>query len=95
MIEENDRIIHIFKKELADGGFAIAAFNLGKSAESVTVSLDEMCTVRDVWAKKNLPSADTLNLVLHPHTVRVYRMLRHKPAEERPFELFKREFSIN
>jgi len=74
MIEENDRIIHIFKKELADGGFAIAAFNLGKSAESVTVSLDEMCTVRDVWAKKNLPSADTLNLVLHPHTVRVYRM---------------------
>lgn len=78
MIEREDKIIHVFKKKLAGGDFAIAAFNLGNKADNITVYLDESCAVRDVWARKDLPTTDALKLTLHPHTVQVYRLSNSK-----------------
>lgn len=74
LIEESGRMIHVFKKKLAGGDFAIAAFNLGDKAENVKVYLDEVCSVRDAWARKDLPDAETLSLSMQPHTVRVFRL---------------------
>ena len=74
IIETDDRMLHIFRKKLAGGDIAIAAFNFGNKIENTTVYLDEICAVRDVWAKNDLPSTDALKLTLHPHTVQVYRL---------------------
>jgi len=74
IIEKGETIIHAFKKKLASGDFAIAAFNLGNTAEQVNISLEETCAVRDVWAKKDEKPTDTLKLSMMPHTVRVFRL---------------------
>ena len=74
MIEKDDTILHVFRKKLAGGDFAIAAFNLGNKKETANIYLDEMCNVRDVWAKEDQAATDTLRITLHPHTVKVYRL---------------------
>ena len=74
MLESGKKIVHVFKKKLANGDFAIAAFNFGDTVEKVPVYLDEVCTVRDAWAKKDLTPTDTLQLTMQPHTVRVFRL---------------------
>lgn len=74
IIEDGDKILHIFRKKLANGDVAIAAFNLGNTTENAVIYLDEVCKVRDVWAKKDQTTTDTLKINLHPHTVQVYRL---------------------
>ena len=74
MIEDNGRILHIFRKKLAGGDFAVAAFNLGNKYEAASVYLDQVCTVRDVWGKRDCASTETLKISLAPHTVRVFRL---------------------
>lgn len=78
MIENDNTLIHIFRKKLANGDFAIAAFNLGDKIEETTIYLDEVCSVRDVWAKKDQSATDTLKTTLYPHTVRVFRLSQEK-----------------
>ena len=74
IIEKDETILHVFKKQLAGGDFAIAVFNLGSTTEQINVYLDEVCAVRDAWAKKDEPATDLLNPTLPAHTVRVYRL---------------------
>lgn len=74
--EQDGKIIHVFRKKLANGDFAIAIFNLGEEVEQVTVYLDEVCAIRDVWAKKEEQTTDILQPYLFPHTVKVYRCRR-------------------
>jgi hypothetical protein len=74
MIEDNGRILHVFRKKLAGGDFAVAAFNLGNQYESASVYLDQVCSVRDVWSKQDCAPTETLKLSLAPHTVRVFRL---------------------
>ena len=74
IIEQGDKIIHVMRKKLSNGDFAVAVFNLGKTAEWVDVYFDEVCAIRDVWAKKDKPAADRLVLNMHPHTVKVFRL---------------------
>lgn len=74
MMEGNGRMLHVFRKKLADGSFAVAAFNLGDQYDVARIYLDEVCAVRDAWAKKDLPDTDTLILSMPPHTVRVFRL---------------------
>lgn len=74
MIEDNGRILHIFRKKLAGGDFAVAAFNLGNKYEAASVYLDQVCTVRDVWGKRDCAPTETLKISLAPHTVRVFRL---------------------
>ena len=74
MLEADGKCIHVFKKKLEGGRFAIAAFNLGEKTERVNVYFDEKCTVRNAWVKKDEEPADKLSLSLRSHTVRVYVM---------------------
>ena len=74
IIEDGKRMMHVFKKKLANGDFAVAVFNLGNESDQISVYLDEVCSVRDVWAKEDCAAADKLKIDLPPHTVRVYRL---------------------
>ena len=75
MLEKDQKIIHIFKKKLSDGGYALAAFNLGETEEDVKIYLDDMSSIRDVWAKKDMGSADSISIHIMPHTVRIFKIL--------------------
>ena len=74
MLEDGQKMIHVFKKKLSDGADAYAFFNLGETKESVKLYLDEESTIRDVWAKKDLPDADKIEITMHPHTVRIFKV---------------------
>jgi alpha-galactosidase len=71
-IDEGDKTIHVFKKILQDGKTAYALFNLGESEQAISVDLDGESSLRDVWAKENLPNTDMLSVNLKPHTTRVF-----------------------
>ena len=75
MITENqDSMIHIFKKVLSDGSEAYCVFNLGERTELVKVFLGEEREIRDVWAKRDLGTMSTIKLPeMPPHTVRVFK----------------------
>ncbi len=69
------KIIHVLKKKLYNGDYAIAVFNLGETTEDVKVYLDEKAQIRDVWAKENLEDAETIVLAqMPPHTTRMFRI---------------------
>ena len=72
--EEGDKKIHIYKKLLSNGDYAIAVFNLGETKEEVNIALEEGASVRDVWAKEELGLMEHISVEMHPHTVRVFRI---------------------
>jgi len=74
MLEDGKKIIHVFKKKLAEGDTAYAVFNLGETEETVNVYLDGESSIRDVWAKKDLPTASKITVATKPHTVKIYRI---------------------
>lgn len=73
MIERGESKIHVFKKKLADDSVAYAVFNLGTTIENVTVFLDDLSDIRDVWAKRDLDPASSISLKMPMHTVRVFK----------------------
>jgi len=73
MLEAGEKMIHVWKRKLENGDIAYAAFNLGKTEEKISIYLDEECTVRDVWAKKDLSNTSRISLTMKPHTVRIFR----------------------
>ena len=74
MLEDGDRMVHVLKRRLYNGDYAFAIFNLGETEENVKVYLDEMSTVRDVWAKEDLKDSETITLAaMPPHSVRLFR----------------------
>ena len=74
MLEEGKKKIHVLKKKLSNGDYAIGAFNLGETTEAVKIHLDEASQIRDVWAKENLMPGDAITLNMHPHTTRLFRI---------------------
>ena len=74
IIEDCKKIIHVFKKKLADGSAAIAAFNLGETKENVKIYLDGYSSVRDVWAKRDISKDDKISIGMPPHTVRIFKV---------------------
>ena len=74
MLEDGKKIIHVFKKKLAEGDTAYAVFNLGETEETVNVYLDGESSIRDVWAKKDLTTASKITVATKPHTVKIYRI---------------------
>lgn len=70
-IDEDDKIIHVFKKVLEDGKEAYALFNLGETVQTVEVDLGCMHYVRDVWAKGDLQDSSKLVFELQPHCTKV------------------------
>jgi hypothetical protein len=74
MIEDGGRMVHVLRRRLYNGDYAFAVFNLGETAESVKIYLDELSSVRDVWAKKDLKDTNTITLTdMPPHSVRLFR----------------------
>ena len=73
IIKDNDdnKIINVFKKNLADGRVAYALFNMGETTESVSVDLESLCEIRDAWAKEDLPNASVISYQMPPHTTKV------------------------
>lgn len=65
--------VKIYEKKLADGKKAVAIFNLGNTAEEITIEAEER--VRDLWAKETLSSDDgKITISMHPHTVRLLKL---------------------
>lgn len=74
IMEGNGKNIRVFKRKLSDGSFAIAIFNLGDKIENVKVYLDDDFNMRDVWAKKDVGKSDIIDIYLHSHTVKIYKL---------------------
>lgn len=71
--ENGDSSLDVIEKELADGSFAYALFNWGETKQTVLGRFSEEATLRDVWAKEDMASAQYLDLALMPHTVRIIK----------------------
>lgn len=69
-----DELLHIYKKPLANGDTAYAAFNLSESVQAVQIDLEQLSSVRDLWAKEDLCTAESIRVQMHPHTVRMFRV---------------------
>lgn len=72
--EEKDiSILDVFEKELEDGTYAYAFFNLGETKQKVLGRFAGEANLRDVWAKEDLECAKYLDLEMMPHTVRILK----------------------
>ena len=63
----------MLEKELEDGAFAYAFFNLGEISENLTFCLNENCDVRDLWAKEDIKHQGRLTLEIPPHTAKIIK----------------------
>ena len=68
-IKEGERYFDIFEKQLEDGTFAYAFFNLGSVDECVCLAQDK-AAVRDLWAKEDLYLTE---LSVPTHTARIIK----------------------
>ncbi|MBQ3074472.1 MAG: hypothetical protein IJC26_00255 [Clostridia bacterium] len=71
--ERDDSILDVFEKELEDGCFAYALFNMGETKQTVLGRFAALSPIRDVWAKEDLSPSNYLDLELMPHTVRILK----------------------
>lgn len=78
IVEKDGSIVHAWRRELEDGDYALAAFNFGENEENVKLYLDGVSNIRDVWAKRDLPSDKSISLVMPPHTVKIFRISNAK-----------------
>ena len=74
LIEDEKKKIHVFKKKLKCGAYAIAIFNLGSTKERVKVYLDNYSQIRDVWAKEDIKPSSTISVELPSHCVRIFKI---------------------
>jgi len=75
VIEKDRKIVHVYKKLLSDGNYALAVFNLGEEAALTEIFLEEDCMVRDVWLKEDMGIKKILAVKTQPHTVRVFKII--------------------
>ncbi len=74
--ETNDTFVHVYKKELSDGGFAICILNFGDKPCDVCLPLIYTYNIRDVWAQKNIFPSNYLSTKTMPHCTKVFRMYK-------------------
>ncbi len=75
LIESGEKILHVLKRELSDGSYALAVFNFGETEENPKIYLDGVSKIRDVWAKRDLKPTKTLTVLeMKPHTVRIFKV---------------------
>ena len=77
-LEKDKKIIHVYKKKLSDGNYALAVFNFGETEENVKISLEETSLVRDVWKKENIGALPAIDINTYPHTVRIFKVIKNK-----------------
>lgn len=73
-LEGDNRRVHVYKRKLSDGGYAIGIFNVGETREIPEIYLDDVSKIRDVWAKKDIANNDIIRVALEPHTVRIFKI---------------------
>ncbi len=72
--------IHVYKKNLADGNWAVGIFNIGELTREYTLKLRELnipgpAILRDVWRQKNLGEfTATFHTVIPPHGVTLLKI---------------------
>ena len=71
-IKEENRYLDILEKQLEDGSYAYAIFNLGEKEESIQITT-ENSTLCDLWAKEDISSSDKTSLTVYPHTTRILK----------------------
>ena len=74
MEEDGEKVLHIYKKELSNGDYALAVFNMGETEETVDIDLEGNFAVCDVWAKEDMGRMNKLSVPTYPHTVRIFRV---------------------
>lgn len=74
LLEEGDKMVHIWKRRLENGDYAYAIFNLGKTEATSTIYFEESCNVRNVWAKEDLGTFKNYTCITKPHTVQLIRV---------------------
>jgi alpha-galactosidase len=70
--KEKEAYLDILEKELEDGKYAYAIFNLGATAEQIKILADDTCIIRDAWAKENI-GCGNMNISVQPHTVKIIK----------------------
>ena len=68
-VKEDNRYFDVFEKELEDGCFAYAFFNLGQNDERVGLA-QKAVLVRDLWAKEDLSVS---SISVPSHTARIIK----------------------
>ena len=72
-IKEDNRYFDILEKQLEDGTYAYALFNLGEKEENIEINA-ENSIIRDLWAKEDISSALKTTLTIHPHTAKILKI---------------------
>ena len=72
-IEKDETLLDVFEKELEDGHFAYAFFNMGETVQSVPLHFSDEANLRDLWAKEDLIPRSVSEIRLMPHTVRILK----------------------
>lgn len=72
-LDHGDDKLDIIEKELEDGSFAYAFFNIGETEQKVYSEFSCTPTLRDLWAKEDLESTQHLWLQLPPHSARILK----------------------
>lgn len=67
-VEKDGSLLDVFEKQLEDGSFAYAVFNMGETRQTVLGRFADKANLRDVWAKEDLEQSAYLDLDLMPHT---------------------------
>ena len=73
-VNENGKCYDIFEKALEDGTYAYAVFNLGENDEKISFTIGDEDTVRDLWAKENIPCQSNLVLEVPSHCTRIIKI---------------------
>ena len=71
-IKEDNRYLDILEKQLEDGSYAYAIFNLGDSDERLEM-IAENSVVFDLWAKENLSNYSLSQLTVCSHTAKILK----------------------
>ena len=72
-LDTGELILDVLEKQLEDGTYAYAFLNIGEAEQKVMAQFPAVATLRDVWAKEAMESAQHLWLQLPPHTVRIVK----------------------
>jgi hypothetical protein len=72
-VKEDNRYLDILERQLEDGNYAYAIFNLGEKEENIEIT-NENSVIRDLWAKENISSSDKMSLTIHPHTAKILKI---------------------
>ena len=75
-VKEGERYLDVLEKELENGEYAYAFFNLGSVNEQATLKTEKSTEVRDLWAKESLYHDGKITLNLAPHTVRILKLTK-------------------